>query len=310
MRHYTLPEAILYGHGTERPFLCPVHGDSRPSASVNIIKKKWVCYTCGAHGGLTGEYALIEPDAEQMKIWFASKLEESRVYPESWLDRWDAVGVHPYWKKRVGERAAVHFRLGYDPDTESVTYPLRGPAGVLGVVRRALHREEGQPKYRYPRGIDVGRLLFNYSPECRRSVVLVEGALDAIALWNVGVPALAIYGSRLSVDQVALIDKIDPEVVYTAYDNDDAGFKAHCDTERAFKHRLVDRITWPRSWGKDVDEIGPERLRKIVSSLVSADLSCVESQSCGSYETPQQSKKISVPSTWRRRKLRIVPTPA
>jgi DNA primase len=281
-RVHTLHEALVYGKGTERPFLCPAHGDSRPSASLNVVKGVWYCYTCHAHGGLSGEDALVEPDYRIMKRWLEERLEEGHVYPEAWLSRWDAGGVHPYWQQRVGDRAARHYRLGYDPELDAATYPLRDPTGaVLGVVRRALG-DDG-PRYRYPPGVDIGRLLFNYSPVGRPAVVLTEGALDAIACWNVGVEAFAIYGSRLSEDQIRLIDRIDPEWVYTCYDNDDAGWQAHLDTERAFRHRLVDRIRWPRSWGKDIDEVGETRRRKLLSVISDG----VQSQACESNRTSQ-----------------------
>lgn len=269
MRALTLAEALRYGRGVERSFLCPEHGDSRPSASVNIIKGKWYCYTCHAHGDLHGEALLAEPDYETMKLWIDNKLAEGQIYPESWLNRYDAGPVHPYWTNRVGEAAAQRFRLGYDSESATYTYPLRDPRSrVLGIVRRS--RGDEGPKYKYPQGVDVGRLLFNYTTDHREAVVLVEGALDAIALWNVGVDAFAIYGSRLSVDQVRLIDRIDPEYIYTAYDMDDAGWQAYRETERAFKHRLVSRLTWPKAWGKDVDEIGETRRREVVDGLVSS----------------------------------------
>lgn len=268
MRALTLAEALRYGHGVERPFLCSEHGDSRPSASVNIIKKRWWCFTCHAHGTLGGEALLAEPDYYTMKLWLDNKMAEGTIYPESWLSRYDAGPVHPYWVERVGEAAARSFRLGSDPEADACTYPLRSPAGeVLGVVRRSLGGVG--PKYKYPHGVDVGRLLFHYTPEHRETVVLVEGALDAIALWNVGVDAFAIYGSRLSVEQVRLIDRIDPERIYTCYDADDAGWEAYRMTERAFKHRLVTRLTWPKAWGKDIDEIGEIRRRKVVDDLAS-----------------------------------------
>lgn len=275
MRALTLAEAIRYGHGAERAFLCPEHGDSRPSASVNIIKGVWTCYTCHAHGVLRGEAMLAEPDYRTMKLWLDNKLAEGTIYPESWLSRWDAGPIHPYWLSRVGEAAAHAFRLGHDAGTDAVTYPLRDPSGqVLGVVRRSLGGSG--PKYKYPAGIDVGRLLFNYTTDHQDAVVLTEGALDAISLWNVGVRAFAIYGSRLSAEQVRLIDRIDPEQIYTAYDLDDAGWEAYRMTERAFKHRLVTRLTWPKAWGKDIDEIGEDRRRKVVSGLVSAAALCIE----------------------------------
>jgi len=286
-------EALLYGHGVERPFLCPVHGDSRPSASLNTVKQVWVCYTCGAKGKLTGEDALIEPDYDTLKAWFDSKLEEQRVYPESWLARYTAGPVHHYWRDRCGEAAARHFHLGYDSDSNAGTYPLRNHSGeLLGVVRRNLG--EHGPKYLYPTGVDVGRLLFNYDPYHRPSIALVEGALDAVALWRVGVPAFAIYGARLGPEQVRLIDRVDPDRVYTFYDNDDAGWSAYCQTERMLRHRVVTRITWPRSWGKDVGELSENRLR----SLVSDDLLCIESDSCRS---PESVRKSEPPTTRRSR---------
>jgi 5S rRNA maturation endonuclease (ribonuclease M5) len=291
MYAHTLSEAVTRGKGTERPFLCPVHGDSRPSASLNIIKQKWYCYTCGAHGSLDGEEALLEPDYLQMQLWFSQKMEENRVYPEAWLARWDAGPIHPYWRDRCGDAAARHFRLGFDADRDAVTYPLRGTAGeVLGVVRRSLGSDDG-PKYRYPRGIDVGKLLFNYTTDHRRVVVLVEGALDAIALWNVGIDAFAIYGSKLSPEQITLIDRIDPDYVFTAFDMDKAGWRAHYQVKEGMPHRFVNRLSWPLSWGKDVDEVGPTRLRKVVHEvLVLTEGVCIESSSCRSSGTAQQLK--------------------
>lgn len=277
MRALTLAEALRWGRGVERSFLCPEHGDSRPSASVNIIKGKWYCYTCHAHGTLGGEALLAEPDYQVMKLWMDRKLAEGTIYPESWLSRYDAGPVHPYWVSRVGAAAARAHRLGWDAQTDTGTYPLRDPSGrVLGVVRRSLGGKG--PKYMYPPGVDVGRLLFQYTPAQRPAVVLTEGALDAIALWNVGVDAFAIYGSRLSEAQVTLIDKVDPEFIYTCYDQDDAGRAAHRDTERAFKHRLVSKLSWPRAWGGDIDEIGATRRAVVVNDLVSAGLCCIGSE--------------------------------
>ena len=273
-RAWTLAEALRYGHGIERPFLCFQHGDSRPSASVNVAKGKWYCFTCGAHGDLHGEALLVEPDYEQMRLWLDNLLAAQRVYPESWLNQYDAGPVHPYWLDRVGEAAARAFRLGYDD--EQLTYPLRGSAGeVLGVVRRKLHGDG--PKYRYPAGADMGSLLFNYSSAYRKALVLVEGALDAIALWNVGIDAMAIYGSRLSAAQVKLIAKIDPTYVYLCFDQDKAGAQATSDAEHALRHCLTDVLSWPRGWGKDIDEIGVEHRRDVVDPLVSAGLACIGS---------------------------------
>lgn len=310
LRAWTLHEALIYGQGVERPFLCPVHGDSRPSASVNTIKNVWYCYSCGASGGLTGEDALMDPDYDVMSVWFTDMMEAEHVYPEAWLDRWDAGDPHPYWVGRVGAAATRHFRLGWDHERESATYPFRSWTGQpLGVVRRGF-REDG-PKYLYPKGLDVGQHLFNYSDTHRRLVVLVEGAVDAIALWNVGIHAFAIYGSQLSDTQIQLIDRVDPEFVVTAFDADEAGRSASWDVERAFKHRLTDQLRWPRGWGKDVAELGSERLGNIGQHLVCDDVTCLESEVCRSRSSaktkPSQSTQSSR-TTSRPSRLRIVPS--
>ena len=129
MRALTLAEAVRYGRGVERSFLCPEHGDSRPSASVNIIKGKWYCYTCHAHGTLGGEAMLAEPDYQQMKLWVDTKLAEGQIYPESWLSRYDAGPVHPYWLERVGEAAARCLPARIRPGGSCRHLPATRPGG-------------------------------------------------------------------------------------------------------------------------------------------------------------------------------------
>ena len=98
VRPLTLAEVLMYGNGVERPFLCPVHGDRRPSASVNVIKRKWFCYTCGAHGGLTGEDALIEPDYEQMTAGSRTSWPRTRPTPRAGWCSTPRATMHPYWE--------------------------------------------------------------------------------------------------------------------------------------------------------------------------------------------------------------------
>lgn len=305
-RAWTLAEALQYGRGTERPMLCPVHGDTRPSASVNVNKKVWVCYTCGAHGKLTGDALLMEPDYYVL----ARELEDSlqaKIYPESWLNQFDAGPVHPYWLERFDEHTARAFRLGFDRGRDSVTYPFRDESGrVLGVVRRPLVSGDG-PKYLYPRGVDVGSHLFGYRQSARKAVVLVEGALDAVALWRIGIDAWALYGSRLSEAQYQLIERVDPVYIFTAFDNDDAGYGAGRAVERAYPHRGVARLTWPRSWGKDVDEIGRDHVRTVFAELLNRGLSCVECETCESPATSGTSGRVSSTPTSPRGRMRIVP---
>ena len=221
---HTLIQALTRGRGRERPFRCPVHDDRHASASVNVIKGLWVCYSCGAKGTIDS----VTADAD---VSFGADIEEllgyeQRVYTESWLDQYENRHrpVHPYWLSRFTEAAARRFRLGYDHDRASPCYPIRSPGGdVLGVVRRQLDQ---MPKYLYPRGVTKSELLFNYNPERLNYVVLVEGAMDVVACWEAGHVAFGMYGSMLHANQLALLQRTGVSRVVDALDNDSAGRNA------------------------------------------------------------------------------------
>lgn len=221
MGYRSLEEAITRGKGRERAFRCPVHGDRTASASVNVAKGWWYCYVCGAKG--TTEQ-IIESEGYEFLAMVEELLdEEPRTYTEAWLDQF----THEpgaYWSERGFSDAAIkHFRLGMEWSTNRPCYPMRASDGtVLGVVYRNLS-DEG-PKYRYPSGVRKSNLLFNYTPQLATTVVLTEGALDAIAVWEAGYPrAMGIYGAILSDAQINLLQRIEPHRIILALDNDDAG---------------------------------------------------------------------------------------
>jgi len=254
--------------GDEAIVACPHpdHEDKNPSAAINVRKRLWTCYACGRGGSLDtllGQQ-LSDPDVEDILVELSSMLagygSTEHGYPESWLDQFDLMGVHPYWLSRgLSVRVCEDFRLGYDMDTGMVTYPLRGPTGkVLGVVRRAVDSET-RPKYRYPDHAPISKTMFGYYKvrEGVRDIVVTEGALDALAMWDIGVPAVAQMGATLSREQVALLQKLNPSSITFAYDQDPAG-------NRALQRALQDEnlsfcplrvMTWDREVGKDPLEL-------------------------------------------------------
>ena len=83
----SIQEALIHGHGRERSFLCHVHGDSNPSASVNSLTGAWICYACHASGKVDLDGVDLDPYAVRRYI---SEVEQrvaaSKVtYPENWL---------------------------------------------------------------------------------------------------------------------------------------------------------------------------------------------------------------------------------
>lgn len=257
----------------------PDHDDRNPSAAINVRKKLWTCYSCGRGGSLDQLFGeqFSDPDVEDILMDIASQLagfdSEKHGYPESWLDQFDMVGPHPYWLSRgLSEGVVTDFRLGYDYETDCATYPLRGPAGdVLGVVRRVL--DDRQPKYRYPDHAPISKTLFGYYKvrTGARDIVITEGALDALAMWDVGVPAVAQMGATLSTFQAELIAKLGPTSITLAYDQDPAGNRA---TVKALQNPLLRNfplrvMTWDRELGKDpLDLSYADRLETYATALM------------------------------------------
>jgi DNA primase len=267
----TMEEAVLSADDrrNERPFRCHVHDDSQASASVNVLKGVWVCYGCHAKGRVDGE--IIETDFVRSKddIFALLSDDADHEFTESMLSLYTSGEINPYWRERFSEDAIEHFALGTDPVSGRPCYPLRDSAGkLLGMVMRNLDR---QPKYKYPKGVKAHRLLWNYTTEHRRQVVLVEGAMDAIAAWEVGVEAFGIYGSNLGEAQVELLCKISPQWVHLAFDNDAAGQKCTEDARELLEAKgfYVDVFPW-RSYPfhKDIADLAPQTRQNSLQHLL------------------------------------------
>jgi hypothetical protein len=303
----SLAEALTGAGGIERPFHCPVHGDTHPSASVNVISGLWVCYSCGAKGKAGDNYS-VDPDQLLSYLKGLQKKHEQHYFPESWLNLYTAGETHEYWLGRFSQQACEHFQLGYDEETESATYPLRDAGGLLlGVVRRPLSPDWDGGKYIYPKYVDVTQYLFNYTQyEVRKRVLLVEGAADAIAAWEAGYEAYAIYGSRMTEAQIQLLRRVGAQVVFTAFDRDEAGEKCHWQVVDKIKDMPVNQVLIPEG-SKDLAELSIEEREQALSwSLGEPDHERVVSTTCESAsQAPQPSAPTPSASTSGPGMLRI-----
>jgi hypothetical protein len=270
----TLDEALAAGRGAERPFTCPVHnGDPRSlTASVNVMKGVWYCYRCKAHG-TTGEHV---PTVDEAIAILAGET-KPRIYPEAWLDVFDADHVSPYWVKRVGIDVAARNRCGTDLLTGAPTYPIRDDAGrLVGVVTRHADMD---PRYRYPFGVSTSRMLYGYLVR-RRPIVLVEGAGDVMALEQAGIDVglagvldaapLGTFGSGLHYPQIQLLQELAPTLVVLAYDADTAGREAIA-RDRLQLHDIapVVSVDWSSVGAKDAGAASQEARARLIERALS-----------------------------------------
>lgn len=265
----TLEEALLQDGGENRMFLCPIHGDTRPSACVNVLKGVWICYTCGAKGSIKGRRDLT---TDALLKFVRQRAVETKIYPEAWLDLFDGGhhrDLHPYWTGRGFSDDAIRaHRLGYEPERNAVTYPFRDALGrVLGIVYRPL--DSDGPKYLYPYGLDVSEHMYGFNYDATKTAILVEGALDAIAAWDVDYRAFAIYGSRLSKAQAVLLTKVGVQRIFCVFDQDLAGVFAYEKMREDYPQFDYERITWnSEEYGKDLAELDPSDRVNILAKAV------------------------------------------
>lgn len=239
----TLADALASGRGIERPFQCTEHDDSNASASVNIAKKVWYCYACNAKGVVDSNRV---PTIDELLSMLEPE-KACREYPTSWLDTFGSGG---YWAERFPEWLCWWQGFGEDPWTGEGIYPVHTPGGRLaGVARRRLGEGPG-PKYRYPWGWSASQVLFGsrglHAPRERQQVVLlVEGAADAAAGWEVGCPSWALYGSAIHEPQTAVVARMRPRLILLGHDADDAGEKGAEITRKALvEYGEIVRVQW------------------------------------------------------------------
>jgi DNA primase len=137
----------------------------------------------------------------------------------------------------------------------------------MGVIYRKL--DSGRPKYLYPRGFRIGKVLFGSWKICahHKRIAIVEGPLDAIAAWEARIPAVALLGARLSPDQAKLIRSLGIRSVVTMTDNDQAGYEAVISVKDGLPGINVEVGWYRHTWkSKDPGELKAQRRRTMFLS--------------------------------------------
>lgn len=129
-----------------------------------------------------------------------------------------------------------HWRIGYDEITDRLTIPVSIDGQLVGIKARTW-RDYVKPKYRIlgdkstrrPRygflPYEKSRMLFGLDQARGTTLVLCEGELDVIALWQMGISAVCTGSSHVSGEQaLALRDAVEAVTIWQ--DNDPAGERA------------------------------------------------------------------------------------
>ena len=280
---------------------CPYHKDGqerKPSAGVRKSDGKFHCFTCGEvhtlqevishcfghYDDLVGSFgwkwltknflmlevenrAVIPLNLSRNKRNTKSNkitLPNEKNVTQAELERFRY--IHPYmYKRKLTDDIIEKFDVGYDKDTNSLTFPVRDINGeCLFIVRRSVIGKH----FNIPKGVEkplYGIYELYQSTEIeKQDVIVCESIIDALTCWVYGKFALALngLGTELQFEQLR---KLPCRKLIIATDNDTAGFRAKERIKKNVNNKLLKQYVFPED-KKDINELTRdefENLREI-----------------------------------------------
>lgn len=217
--------------------LNPNHNDKKPSFSINTETGHSFCFTCGYKvdkeywlNGVVEDEEEIERQIKLNQLKSKIKKEEKTKHKIILPPKNDVItnnfrGVsNELWNKldcyicKVGKYS------------NRIVMPIKYLAEVKAFETRAIDPNT-QPKYLHSKGLDVKSLVYPYNLLYNSSynyIVIVEGILDAISGWELGLPCIPNFGVAVNVnmEKINTLISLGIETIYIALDKDEAGKRA------------------------------------------------------------------------------------
>ena len=274
------------------PVTCPSHKDGferRPSCQVFADPDdKYTmygtvhCFTCGYARSLPQFIAdcFDEEDEEFGNEWLLNRCEtafiseidylppielqkKKIVNPVKYMD--EAIlskfeYYHDYmWYRKLTKDIVDTFEVGYDPLTEMVTFPVRDDkGGLLFITKRSVNTKF----FQIPEGVDKPVYLLYYIKKHNiKHVAIAESQINALYLWSLGIPAVALFGTGSS-EQYELLNKSGITSYSTFFDGDKAG-RSGMDRFRKSMRKDVFIVDYILPDGKDVNDLTLEEIKSL-----------------------------------------------
>lgn len=266
---------------------CPFHSDGRekhPSCTVfardddkDTVKGITHCFACGISVPL---YSLVGhcfgQDDEFGKEWLIQRyanifVEHQIALPEIKLEKSQEQFLdesvlnnfayfHPYqFQRKLSEEIILKYKVGYDPQTDSITFPVWDEKGRLKFVTK---RSVKGKKFFIPPGVKKPVYLLNFMiKEGKDTVFICESQLNALYLNTLGYPAVALIGTGAK-EQYDILNKCPIRHYILAFDGDNAGDKGiNRFLTNIRKDVFVDIMLLPR--GKDCNDLSAEEIANL-----------------------------------------------
>lgn len=171
---------------------------------------------------------------------------------------------HPYWTKRgITDKTLIElFDLGYDKETDCITFPVRDTHGnCLFVARRSVKTKY----FNYPVASTkplYGLYELLVTQANPSEIYVTESMLDALSFWQIGKYAVALNGVGSSL-QMQQLRALPCRKLILATDADEAGKKARQKIRQEVKNKLITEVVFPTG-RKDANECSEDELKDLV----------------------------------------------
>lgn len=276
---------------------CPYHKsgqERKPSAGISVKNGTFHCFACGeihslpemiSHcfgwndvGGVLGLHWLLKnfisiEAGEKRNVNFDCKRDSN--FADN--DRFDSYVsekelesyryYHPYmYKRKLTDEIIDLFDVGYDKETDCITFPQRDVNGnTLFIARRSVTGKY----FNYPsKAIKpiYGLYELSVQQEYPKEVIICESMLDALTCWVYDKYAVALNGLGTN-KQFEELNKMPCRKFILATDNDKAGLESRKKIRKNLVGKIVTEYILPKG-KKDINELTKEEFDNLLEVFV------------------------------------------
>lgn len=280
---------IIDYKASEAVIQCPIHKngkENRPSCGVTLYDTEKVsagichCFTCGYSANITkliadclnvsyrkanewlfdfAEYEYVEDIRDVNFITDKEEIEDEikSVVTMEELKKYDF--IHPYmFKRKLTDEIIEKFEVGYDKDTNCLTFPVY----INGECRFIARRSVWGKMFFMPQMKNKPIYGLDYLTDSE--VIICESVINALTCWGYGKQAMALFGTG-SEYQLEQLKKLSQRKVILALDSDEAGRKGAKRIREALSDKIIREYNIPS--GKDINDLTKEEFDELEEML-------------------------------------------
>lgn len=269
----------FHSDGHERTPSCEILLEDKGSTSAGTVH----CFGCGYRASLVkfianclnisykqatewilsvSNYDIIQStrDISEIELKLDTEDVEEEI-PEVSIDELKQYDyIHPYmFERKLTDDIIKKFDVGYDPKTDSLTFPVYVDGKCVFVAkRRVKYKRFDLPELK-------NKPIYGLDYITDNEFIICEGVIDALTCWSYGKQAVALFGTS-SDYQLKILNNVKQRKLVIGTDGDEAGDKAARRIAKALTNKLVTRLDIPK--GKDINDLSKEEFDKLEEIFV------------------------------------------